>query len=90
MNGADRVEFPNVEVLDASGLVLRCRIGDKIVGVPPLRLLPGTTIGQTGDRGMLVLEREVARDLGLAYTAVQKPAGSVSRDVVGGGSRRPK
>jgi hypothetical protein len=66
MDGADRMEIPNVEVVDGSGLVLRCRIGDKIVGVPPLRLLPGTTISRTGDRGMLVLERTLAAELGLA------------------------
>jgi hypothetical protein len=66
MDGADRMQFPNVEVLDASGLVLRCRVGARIVGVPPLRLLPGTTIARTADIGMLVLERTLAIELGLA------------------------
>jgi len=66
MDGADRVQFHNVEVLDASGLVLRCRVDGHIVGVPPLRMLPGTTIRRLGDRGTLVLERELARELGLA------------------------
>jgi len=66
MNGADRIVFSDVDVIDASGLVLRCRIDGKIVGVPPLRLLPGTTIARTGDRGALVLESELARELGLA------------------------
>ena len=66
MNGADRIEFSRRrKCLDTSGLVLRCRVGDKIVGVPPLRILPGTTISRTGDRGLLVLEREVAETLGL-------------------------
>jgi hypothetical protein len=68
MDGVDRSEseFFNVEVLDASGLLWRCRIDGKIVGVPPLRLLPGTTIvARTGHRGTLVLDREVAENLGL-------------------------
>jgi hypothetical protein len=66
MDGADR-EFSNVEVLDASGLVLRCRIDGKTVGVPPLRMLPGTTIiRRKGARGTLVLDCEMALELGLA------------------------
>ena len=65
MDGTERMTFPDVEVLDSSGLVLRCRLDGKIVGVPPLRLLPGTTIARAGDRGTLVLEREMARELGL-------------------------
>jgi len=65
MNGADRIEFPDVEVLNDGGLVLRCLIDGKIVGIPPLRILPGTTIERAGDHGMLVLEREMARELGL-------------------------
>jgi len=66
MDGADRMQFPNVEVLDASGLVLRCRVDGRTVGIPPLRLLPGTTIARSGDIGMLVLERSLAIELGLA------------------------
>jgi hypothetical protein len=65
MDGTDRVEFPDVEVLDAGGLVLKCRIDGKIVHVPPLRMLPRTTIRRSGDRGMLVLERTLAGELGL-------------------------
>ncbi|HKA27941.1 MAG TPA: hypothetical protein VKH82_01100 [Candidatus Binatia bacterium] len=67
MNGADRIEFTDVEVIDGGSLVLKCRIGDKIVHVPPLRMLPGTTISMhgTGRRGTLVLERDLARELGL-------------------------
>jgi len=65
MDGANRCEFPDVDVLDGGGLVLRCRIGDKIVWVPPLRLLPGTTIRRAGDHGMMVLERALAIELGL-------------------------
>jgi hypothetical protein len=66
MDGTDRIEFPDVEVLDSGGLVLKCRIDGKTVRVPPLRMLPGTTVRRLGDRGMLVLERELAIELGLA------------------------
>src|SRR5262245_8920302 len=65
MDRADRIVFPEVEVLDTSGLVLRYRIDGKIVGIPRLRLLPGTTIARTGDHGKLVLGREMASELGL-------------------------
>ena len=70
MNGADRIEFTDVEVVDGGNLVLKCRIGDKIVHVPALRMLPGTTIHpyRGGSRGTLVLERDLARELGLGIT----------------------
>ena len=65
MDGATRVEVTNVEVLDAGSLVMKCRVGEKILFVPPLRLLPGTTIRRIGDNGKLVLEQDLARELGL-------------------------
>jgi len=66
MDGTTRVEFNDVEVLDAGGLLLTCRVSDQIVLVPRLRVLPGTTIRRSGDRGRLVLEQDLARELGLA------------------------
>lgn len=65
-DGTERIEIENVEVLDPSGLLMRCRVGDKVVGVPPLRILPGTQIRWKGDRGRLVLPLDVAVNLGLA------------------------
>ena len=67
MNGADRIEFTDVEVVDGGTLVLKCRIGGKIVYVPALRMLPGSTIHRYrgGNRGTLVLELDLARELGL-------------------------
>jgi hypothetical protein len=55
MVNGDRWEFSNAEVVDDSGLVLRCRIEGRVVGIPPLRLLEGTEIRHKGDRGRLVL-----------------------------------
>lgn len=65
MDVTTRVEFPNVEVLADNSLVLRCHVNGKLVGIAPRRLLPGTTVQHPGDRGMLVLTRELATKLGL-------------------------
>ena len=67
MNGAERIEFTDVEVVDGGNMVLKCRIGNKIVHVPPLRMLPGSTIHgyKAGCRGTLVLELDLAHELGL-------------------------
>ena len=43
-DGTTRVEFTDVEVLDVGALLLTCRVGDQIVFVPRMRVLPGTTI----------------------------------------------
>jgi hypothetical protein len=64
VDGSDRVTFEDVEVT-RDGVILCCRVGRKVVWVPPKRMLPGTTIAHTGDRGRLVLAREVALNLGL-------------------------
>ena len=61
----DDVEFGNVEVLESDGSMLWCRIGGRVVAVPQLRFLAGTQIQRMGDRGKLVLPREVAENLGL-------------------------
>ncbi len=63
-DGSWRVTFENVEVVRRGDLVLMCRVGQKIVGVPLRRMLSGTTI-LTVDRGQLVLARELALNLGL-------------------------
>ena len=64
VDGSDRVTFDDVEVA-SDGVILSCRVGKRVVWVPPRRMLPGTTIARTGDRGRLVLSREVALNLGL-------------------------
>jgi hypothetical protein len=66
LEAAERVEIADVVVLKDTDLVLYCRVGDEIVAVPSLRILPGTQIRHWGDRGRLVLPRGVAVDLGLA------------------------
>jgi hypothetical protein len=52
-------------VLANTGLVLRCRIDGKVVALPPLRRLLGSTVLWAGDVGKLVLPRDVAENLGL-------------------------
>ena len=66
LEAAERVEIENVVVLKDTDLVLYCRVGEKIVAVPSLRILPGTRIKHLGDRGRLVLPHDLAVDLGLA------------------------
>jgi len=58
-------EFRGVEALENTGLVLRCRVADKVVAVPLLRILPGTTVHRSGDLGVLIVPAEVAEDLRL-------------------------
>jgi hypothetical protein len=65
MDRTDRVEFPDVEVLADNPLVLLCRVNGRLVSIPLGRLLPGTTVRQHGDRGTLVLTRDLATILGL-------------------------
>jgi hypothetical protein len=65
IHGARRVEIADVEVLNDTNLVLYCRVGDEVVGVPSLQVLPGTQIKHRGDRGRLVLPHDLAVELGL-------------------------
>ena len=65
IDGSDRLEFADVEVISCNGRITVCRVGNTVVGVPSRCMLPGTDIARTGDRGRLVLAREFARNLGL-------------------------
>lgn len=65
MDGSKRAEVSDVEVLEDTGLVLRCRVDGKVVGVPPRLILEGSEIKRPGDRGRLVLPLELAQNLGL-------------------------
>jgi hypothetical protein len=64
-DGSQRVEFEDVSVLGMNDLVMMCQVGDRIVAVASLQILPGTTIAGQGDRGRLVLARHLAIRLGL-------------------------
>jgi len=66
IEATNRVEIADVEALDGGGLVMHCRIGNRVVWVPSLGMLPGTEIRRQGDRGRLVLAHDVAVDHGLA------------------------
>ena len=65
INGSKRVEFDDVRVVNDTGILLMCNVGGKVVGVPRLRILPGTTVRWNGDCGRLVLPHDVALNLGL-------------------------
>jgi hypothetical protein len=65
MDGTDRIEFPDAEVLVENQAALLCRVNAKLVSIPLGRMLPGTTVRQQEDRGTVVLTREVAVMLGL-------------------------
>ena len=65
IHGSPSAEFDGVEVVDHTGLILMCRVGQKIVGVPPSLTRAGTTIAKKGDYGRLVLSRGLAWNLGL-------------------------
>ena len=65
LDGSQRVGFEDVVVVRRMGLVVMCRVGPRVVGVPTRCMLPGTTISGTADRGRLVLPREVALNIGL-------------------------
>ena len=65
VDGSDRVAFDDVEIMSDRGIVLSCRVGQKVVWVPRQRVLPGTTIERAGDQGRLVLSRWLAISLGL-------------------------
>jgi hypothetical protein len=73
IDGSQRVEFEDVQVLGMSDLLMMCQIGDQIVKVPSLQILPGTTISGHGDHGRLVLPRRVAIGLGLVPRSELKP-----------------
>ena len=66
INCAEQIEVRDVEVVAATYFTLRCIIGGRYVGVPSLKTLPGTDVARRGDRGRLVLPRDVAERLGLA------------------------
>jgi hypothetical protein len=84
------VEFADVEVLDYGGPVMCCRVGDRVVWVPALRVLPGTEIKKQGDTGRLVLPTALAVDLGLAgrfarsFSQDQPPASGQEERIVAG------
>ena len=67
IDGSDRVTFDGVEVISATDLVVMCQVGERVVGVPPPQMLPGSDVSRAGDRGRLVLARATAVDLGLAH-----------------------
>ena len=65
-DGSDRVEFADVDVFASSDVVMLCRINGKTVAVTQRTMLPGSEVSRVGDRGRLILTRDVAIGLELA------------------------
>ena len=80
IDGAEQVEVRDVEVVAATYFTLRCIIGGRFVGVPCLKTLPGTDVARRGDRGRLVLQRDVAERLGLGLPDFATAPSSGSRE----------
>ena len=63
--GSDLVRVPNVRAI-SDGLALICELPDKRrVGVPRTLIDLSSEVQQPGDRGTLIIPRQLARDLGL-------------------------
>ena len=62
----DVVEFEDVEVVGDTGLTLVCVVNGRRVMIPPLQLDRRSLVRRVGDRGLLVIPRWLAIDLGLA------------------------
>ena len=65
MDGTARVEFEDVDVFASSDIVMLCHINGRKVAVTQRTVLPGSEVSRVGDRGRLVLTREVAIGLEL-------------------------
>ena len=65
IDGSDRLEFDNVEVIRSDSATATCRVGNRLASVPWRWMLPGTELVRTGDSGRLVVPRELAKHLGL-------------------------
>lgn len=63
------VTFDDVELVEANGMTLRCRVQGKLVIVGSLQALPGTTVRRPGDRGRLMLAPWAVQSLGLTEPA---------------------
>jgi hypothetical protein len=74
IEGTKHVEFADVEVLDYGGPVMCCRVGDSVVWVPALRVLPGTEIKKQGDRGRSYFR---PTSLSISVSQVGSPARSL-------------
>ena len=62
---AKPVEFTAVEIIRVDRFIAMCRIGTRLVAIPTRRMLAGTELARVGDRGRLVIGRELALNLGL-------------------------
>ena len=59
------MEFADVEIVHINSLMAMCRVDNRIVAVPLGRILSGSEVAYTGDRGRLIIGRELALNLQL-------------------------
>jgi hypothetical protein len=65
MRVASTVRFESVEIIGESDLGLCCRIAGRDHWIVSDRLLDGSSIAHFGDRGVLVIARQLAEECGL-------------------------
>ena len=65
MDGSDRMELYDVQLVAYGRGVAMCRVDGNLVAVPEDQLLPGTELSPEVSRGRLVVARIVAQELGL-------------------------
>ncbi len=73
MGDGPTVQFPDVLVRRETALALVCCIAGKSHPLALSRIQPGSTVRHAGDRGVLVLTRDFAVELGLAPAKEQAP-----------------
>jgi len=61
----DVVEVPDVEAVGDTGLTLVCLVGGRRVLVPHVQIETRSAVRAVGDRGVLVIPRWLATNLGL-------------------------
>ena len=59
------VEFHGVQVIAESELGLCCRVRGRDHWIASDRLLAGSTVAHFGDRGVIIVDRQFAKDRGL-------------------------
>jgi hypothetical protein len=65
MGGGETIHFQGVTVVAESELALCCQIIGRDYWIAPSRVLAGSSVAHFGDRGVLVLARDIATEHGM-------------------------